>query len=343
MLAKVIDLIERKRKACSKELVNWLKKGEITREDYQELVRDNEQISQILKTTFVNGEDLIQKQVVDSYAKLMEFRKKPSSDEEAFAQMRKLIIEGSENPIIRKLAADIAQKSSQERGMPFPVPQVNRLYSVFPSDIDDQNIIAFISHCEKVAEDIYTYVRTRTVYVPDPPDDYHQTPIYTLEILNFRGDCDDLAILLCSLYRSIGYRTFIGVQPQHVYAGVILPRPSLSIVGQEGSPSAKGPTQYVEVPVDVFLGDFEIEIRSKKMSFNIFDVLNTESVGNMIKGIGQMEDSSEKDAGKLNEELEGVVNSLSQICDAKIFYVDPPISTAKIVEVFKENISAFED
>jgi len=340
--AKVVDFIEQKRRVCNKELMNWLKKGEITEEVYEEFVLDNEQLSQILKTTFVNGEGLIQKQIVNSYSKLFEFRKKPHSDEEAFETMRELIIEGSENPCIRKLAVDIAEKTSLEQGISVPVPNVDKLYSQFPSDTDDQSIIAFIQHCGKVAKALYTFVQSRKVYVSDPPDDYFQPPLFTLEILNLRGDCDDLAMLLCSLYRSIGYRTFIGVQAQHVYAGIVLLRPAVSLVNENGSASLKNPKQYVEVPADPLLDDFEITTGPKSISFGMFDVLTGEFLGNLGRQIAQMKSFSEEETNNVKKNFEGVLKTLDLMSGAKVFFVDSGVlATVKLAEVLRDDLSKF--
>jgi hypothetical protein len=334
--AKAIDFIEKKQHACKKEILNWLDKGEIAGEISQELLQSNEQLSQVLRTTFVNGESLVKKQIIGSYSELLNLRKKPRTDEEAFEIMRRMVIEGSENPVIRKLASDIAENSSQEHGMPVPIPHINRLYSELPADVDDENIAAFVEHCKMVARDIYVHVRNRTVYVPDPPDDYFQPAIYTLEILNLRGDCDDLAILLCSLYRSIGYRTFIGFQPQHVYAGVTLPQSSTSNRKPSDSAPTKKLTQFLGVPTDPYLRDFQVSVNSRTISLNIFDIVTPDTLDKLIKN--ELTDDSD-DLKTTGSEFGSVLSSLASFSRANVFHIDPDVLPIRTVEdAFREYV-----
>lgn len=331
LLAKeVTDFIEKKRKECAEELLTWFKKAEITNETYQECLLYNEQLSEFLKTIFIKGEKLIQKKIVDTPSALWEYEKKPKNEEEAFEVMRQLIKEGSENPCIRKFACDIAERCSKELGIPVAVPPVEELYSKTLTQEEIKYVNAFISHCEKVARKIYECVRSKMVYVSDHPDDYYQKAYYTLEILDFRGDCDDFAILICSLLRSIGYRTFLGFQPNHVFAGVILAKSSHRTTNEKNS------IEYIEVPLDPQIEDFEINVGSQKIHFNVFDILNEDFIDQFSEIVTQqIYVMSEETLKRVANDIEEIISRLSNFARAKVLFVDQPIETTKIVTIFK--------
>jgi len=332
---KIVAFVEEKRKASSQNLQDWLKKNEITRETYQECSLYNEQLSHVLKMTFIKGETLVEKKILDRPSALWDYEKKPRDEKEAFEIMKRLILEGSENPYIRKFALNIAERCSQNIGIPVAVPPVEELYSEALVKEEIKNANAFINHCEKVARDIYEFVRARMVYVSDPPDDYYQKAYHTLEILDLKGDCDDFAILLCSLLRSIGYRTFLGFQPHHVFAGIILARSS-------SSATEEGNFEYVEVPLDPQLEDFEIKLGSQKMLFNVFDILNGDFLSLLTRiAKDQIGSISEEDVKRATDEIESILKRLSQFSYAHIFFIDQPIPTIKIVATLKSELSRF--
>ncbi|MEO0199445.1 MAG: transglutaminase-like domain-containing protein [candidate division WOR-3 bacterium] len=332
LLAKeVTDFIEKKRIECAEELLTWFKKTEITNETYHECLLYNEQLSELLKTIFIKGEKLIQKKIVDTFSALWEYEKKPQNEEEAFEVMRQLIREGSENPCVRKFALDIAEKCSKDLGIPVVVPPVEELYSKALTQEEIKYVNAFISHCEKVARNIYERVRSKMVYVSDPPDDYYQKAYYTLEILDFKGDCDDFAILICSLLRSIGYRTFLGFQPNHVFAGVILAKSFHRITHEKDS------IEYIEVPLDPQIEDFEINVGSQKIHFNVFDILNGDFIDQFSEMVNQQIYVMSEDALKrMANDIEKIHARLSDFARAKVLFVDQPIKTTKIVTIFKK-------
>jgi hypothetical protein len=333
---ELVDFVEKKRKECSEKLQEWLKKAEITSETYQECALYNEQLSEILKTTFIKGEILVHEKIVDKFSELWKYEKKPQNEKEAFEVMRKLIIEGSENPCIRKFALDIAERCSQNLGISVIVPPVEELYSIALIQEEMKYANVFINHCEKVARDIYECVRAKMVYVSDPPDDYYQRAYHTLEILNFKGDCDDLAILLCSLLRSIGYRTFLGFQPHHVFAGVVLAKLRPSAKDEKNS------IEYVEVPLDPQIKDYEIKIGSQKIHFNVFDILDGVFLNLLIRTIEEQKNSiSEEDIKKTTSDVEEVLKRLTEFSRATIFFVDQPIVATKIVTIFKNELSKY--
>ncbi|MGQ9546962.1 MAG: transglutaminase-like domain-containing protein [Dehalococcoidia bacterium] len=64
---------------------------------------------------------------------------------------------------------------------------------------------------------IYRYIVENFIYIADPAyAEYVQSPFETLEIKG--GDCEDLAILACSLLENIGIRTYLVLTEDHAYA-----------------------------------------------------------------------------------------------------------------------------
>ncbi len=72
------------------------------------------------------------------------------------------------------------------------------------------------------AKAMYYFVRDNVQYVNDPVKfEFAKEPSYTLEV--GAGDCDDSAILLSSLLRSVGIETRFVFIPQHVYVQAKIP------------------------------------------------------------------------------------------------------------------------
>lgn len=64
---------------------------------------------------------------------------------------------------------------------------------------------------------IYRYIVENYNYVADPEDgESIQSPFETLDLK--RGDCEDLAILACSLLENVGIRTYLVLTERHAYA-----------------------------------------------------------------------------------------------------------------------------
>jgi len=331
---EIIEFIEQKRRLCNKKIQDWLNNHEITDKTYQELILFNEQLAENLKRTFVKGEILIKRNILEKENALWDYVKKPENEIEAFEVMRKIILEDSKNPCIRKFALKIAERSSRNRGIPVSIPPVHELYTdtIFAEDFE--NVNAFVEHCEKVAEDIYRYTVSKAVYVSDPPDDYYQRAYHTLEILDFRGDCDDFAILLCSVLRSIGYRIFLAFQPHHVFAGVILAKIEWS--------QQKRFVKYVEVPLDPQLSKFQINFDSHRIVFDAFDIVS----GNFFEEFSsyirkKSERIREEDIKKVAKDVGNIMEKLSELSKAHVFFIDEVPPTVKIIDVFREEISRF--
>lgn len=71
------------------------------------------------------------------------------------------------------------------------------------------------------AKAVYYFVRDRIEYVNDPGSEFVKEPLYTLEV--GAGDCDDHAVLLASLLRSIGFETRFVFITNHVYIQALIP------------------------------------------------------------------------------------------------------------------------
>ncbi len=73
-----------------------------------------------------------------------------------------------------------------------------------------------------IAESTLAWMRTWLRYVPDPPSELVQDPLFTLEVGG--GDCDDLSPVFASILRSVGGKVAfatgstspIAVDPTHI-------------------------------------------------------------------------------------------------------------------------------
>jgi hypothetical protein len=64
---------------------------------------------------------------------------------------------------------------------------------------------------------IYRYIVENFTYIADPEhEEYIQSPFETLSVKG--GDCEDLAILACSLLENLGIRTYLVLTEDHAYA-----------------------------------------------------------------------------------------------------------------------------
>jgi hypothetical protein len=321
-----VNFVERKRHEALSKIETWLKNGEISHDAYLFLVRQNDRLANQLSMVFLNRQKLIQDRILDNLSEILNYRKKPTSNKEAFELMRSLIISGSEKPLIRKTAIQLAEKSSKERQSPVPIPEVDKLYVKLPTDRQVENTIAFIKHCGNTAKDIFAFVKKNSIHVCDPPDDFFQDPQDTLGIMNLRGDCDDLAILLCSLYRSIGYRTFLGFLPNHVFAGVLLAQYSKPRF-RENKTLESIDISYVLIPTDPQLEDLELQIEDQKISIDLFDAIDN------FQTIAKYFDTKAAESPSIEEtnisKIERIfLQKIKYLSQAEIYSIDDPIPNA---------------
>lgn len=260
-MVEIIKRIEEKRERSKEILQKMLSEGKISMEEYIHLLEKNGQLSKNLIVLFTSGKVLVENEILKDLNELFKFEKKPQRTEQIFEVMEELILGslGSKNPYVQRLAYSIARERSREMGLPETLP-TSILYSqlriplskehveeaykilfnmflsskvVYISNLmerlkklifDDESLKSIILtyHAYEVAEAIYNWVRDNISYISEPGD-WFKPALHTLIVGG--GDCDCLAILLCSLWRSIGFRTYLGFLPRHVFPGVILPKP----------------------------------------------------------------------------------------------------------------------
>jgi len=82
-------------------------------------------------------------------------------------------------------------------------------------------MVAFLMcHTQEIIKGLLTWVDNNIKYISEPlRDDWFKPALHTLIVGS--GDCDCQAILICSLLRSIGFKTYLGFMPGHVFPGVI--------------------------------------------------------------------------------------------------------------------------
>lgn len=320
---QVVDFIENRRLKCDSILKTLLVGDHVIY--YQELSALNIRLTEILMTTFIRGEKLVQDGIVETVGELLDLKRRPSSNEEAFREMKNLILKGSENLSIRNFAIEMAEKGSSSRGYAVSVPIVSQLYQ------SDQTNRDYAKHCQQIVEDIFQYVQTKATYVSDPPDDYYQRAEYT-HLLNFKGDCDDFAILIAATLRSIGYRTYLAFQQGHVLSGVVLRHSSTELASLDSD--SFGPDQLVEVPLDPFMRGFELEMRGKKMLISVFDLASGNFLTNLFETV-RLYGLSEDDILSIKKQRDDILDKLVSIGGAETYYVDSPIPSIKLADVFR--------
>lgn len=320
---QVVDFIENRRQKCDSILKNLLVGDNII--NYQDLSALNTRLAEILMTTFTRGEKLVQDGIVETVCELLDFRRRPNNNREAFQEIKNLIVKGSENLSIRNFAIEMAERSSDNRGYAVSVPIVSQLYQ------PDQVSKDYAEHCHLIVEDIFQHVQAKATYVSDPPDDYFQRAEYTY-LLNFKGDCDDFAILLAATLRSIGYRTCVTFQQGHVLSGVILRRHPT----ESTSPGSNSfvVDQSVEVPLDPFMRGFELEMSGRKLLFSILDLASGNYLTKLFETV-RTHGLSEDDILSIKKQRDSMLARLVEIGSAETYYVDSPISSTKLADVFR--------
>jgi hypothetical protein len=303
-----VSLIEKKRTDASNKISQWYRNGKISKECFLELLEQNAKLADQLVTIFCKANKLLEEGLLGSLSETLNYRKKPAFHKETFEIMRQMIIEGSENPLIRKTAIQLAEQSSKLRQIPVQVPSVEDLYAELPIKDESKNTLAFIRHCSYVAKDIFSFVREKSVFVSDPPDDFFQDPVVTLGIMDLKGDCDDLAILLCSLYRSIGFRTFLAFLPNHVISGVILAH--YSFVNDSAH------IDFVEIPTDPQLES--LEVNNQNYPKDLFDIIMNPQIIDEVQN-------------KLL--MDSFLQKVNYLFKSHIYQIDETIPTMTIVDM----------
>ncbi|MGB9694004.1 MAG: transglutaminase-like domain-containing protein, partial [Fervidobacterium sp.] len=333
------SLVEEKREAVRNLLQDKLNEGKISIEEYSEFLEKSERLGKTLTELLVAGKTLFENSVIKDLSELFRFSVKPLSDEECFLEMKRLIEGelGSKNPYIQRTAAFLVKLASQTLNLRGDAPApIYMLYNAkigplclherivklieknmsSPSELrelinilsklkvneEDINQLCLMFHAWEIVKKIFTWAIANIIYISDPPDDWYKPALHTLIVGG--GDCDDYTILLCSLLRSIGFKTYVGSLPGHVFPGVILTKlrkvevsklppeerqklKDLSGITEDyiivTNEEVKVPLQQIE-PVTVKIGDLDITL-------NLFNLalMENEDLENTWKKISSLQ------------------------------------------------------
>ncbi len=338
-MSEYASLVEEKREAVRNLLQDKLNEGKISIEEYSEFLEKSERLGKTLTELLVAGKTLFENSVIKDLSELFRFSVKPLSYEECFLEMKRLIEGelGSKNTYIQRTAKSLVESASQtlnlgdapiymlyegiepyylhkrmvenvkliEKMMSSPSPSelrelVNKLRKL-QMDKEDINRLLLMIHAWAIVKKIFTWVNANIVYISDSPDDWYKPALHTLIVGG--GDCDDRTILLCSLLRSIGFKTYVGFLPGHVFPGVILTKlrkvevsklppeerqklKDLSGITEDyiivTNEEVKVPLQQIE-PVTVKIGDLDITL-------NLFNLalMDNEDLENTWKKISSL-------------------------------------------------------
>jgi len=343
--------VEQRRSACYNYLYGLFRSGEIDEESYRNLIRFNDEIAQQLQIA------LSETRSIAELEQILKMKAKPKSPEEAYEIMKELIFEGSEDSCVRELASSIATSSSKRDKMPFDVPPVHMMYQkIIFRDTDDKQIFeALAKHCISVSRAIYRFIRQNMLPLSDPPGDYYQPAPRTCLIFRAKrkimGDCDDMAIFINSLLRSIGYRTYLGYVPGHVFGGVILARQHSKEINTsdlpheflEQIPEGKKVyrPEFVEVPLDPQRQDFVIKIDLSQSEiirmFSIFDILTGDFI-KVLNDILKMIYNREESVKSFITQIRYIANDLKHRSFVDRFHIDDPIETKTIYDLFIDEV-----
>lgn len=253
-MSEYINLVEDKREAARNLLDKLLNEGRLSVEEYTEFLGISEQLSKALTEILIAGKILLENRVIRDLSDLFISYLKPRSEEQCFLEMKHLIEGelGSKNAYVQRIAASIAKTVSQALNLPINIPiseiyydkiellclpdkavklllklsdkrDFKKIYDLLREfNVKDEDIkrVFLMFHTREIVRHVLNWVSENIPYISDPPDDWFKPAILTLIVGS--GDCDDIAILICSLLRSIGFKTFLGFKPNHVYPGVIL-------------------------------------------------------------------------------------------------------------------------
>lgn len=223
---KLSEFIEQKRRTCNKKMRNYLKEGVLSQESYNRLHLFNNNLARELQSAVSIGEDLLKDHIIESINDLLGLVR-VWSPTEIRREMFKLIggSLGRHNTIIRETAATLCRAILVSEAPRLSCEVVETHYELQGESLDelteDQRLKMQI--CSEIAESIYQYMCYRMDYISERSE-YLQPPLYTLKVVK-GGDCDDLAMLLCSLWESIGYETTLHFLPSHCFPGVKLAVP----------------------------------------------------------------------------------------------------------------------
>lgn len=119
--------------------------------------------------------------------------------------------------------------------IPEPLPRIQDVTTLEVSQTVRLTSLKLTAGCKDSqvcnAKALFYYVRDNIRYISDPPYEYIQQPE---ETLIGAGDCEDKAILLLMLMKSIGIRSRIVIIPGHAYTQIYMPESSARYHDKEG-------------------------------------------------------------------------------------------------------------
>lgn len=253
------DLVEEKQKTCNEKLRDWRRRNAISEETYLTLQKFNDTLAREIGYSIHVGDSLLKDRVISSIDELLTLTR-VASPTEIIAQMFNIISGklGRTNPAIRGAAADLSRTIRQGLG-DFDSDVLGEHYGLTNTYCDRQDRSEEVTLkprdlnrmkvCADIANSIYEYVWSNFEYINEDRFELLQAPLSTMKVVK-GGDCDDLSMLLCSLWESIGFETTLNFllgsmdQPAHVFPGVKLVIPTSSkkvaVFNILADPSLKG-------------------------------------------------------------------------------------------------------
>ena len=90
---------------------------------------------------------------------------------------------------------------------------------IVEENLEGMMAVAFLMfHAREIIKNILAWVNYNITYISERGD-WFKPALHTLIVGS--GDCDCQAILVCSLLESIGFKTYLGFRPGHVFPGVV--------------------------------------------------------------------------------------------------------------------------
>jgi len=220
------ELIEERRRSCRNKLRDWKGRNLISEGSYQKLRTFNNKLSRELEASITVGTNLLKDSLIESIDELIHLVR-VESPAQTMMKMFSLISGklGRKNAEIRASAASLSRIIRESSGNSDP-NVIGAHYELVGKSLNDLNNRALqaIKLSAEIAESIYEHVKYTIEYIKERSE-YLQPPLFTLKVVK-GGDCDDLAMLLCSLWESIGYETTLNFMPGHCFPGVKLVIPT---------------------------------------------------------------------------------------------------------------------
>lgn len=233
------EIIDAKRKNCANKIVDWKKRNLIFEDTYQKFRKFNNTLARDIVVALMTGKDMLENKEIKSIDELIHLIKVDSPNE-TLMQMLSIISGnlGRKNHHIRKTAHNFRKMVCEING-DNSIDIIGSHYCLAGKATADLNDLEKkqLKLTALIAESIFEQVLHNFDYINERGE-YLQPPVFTLRVVK-GGDCDDLSMLLCSLWESIGFETTLNFIPGHVYPGVKL------VIA-----TSKGKAEIFNVPAD---------------------------------------------------------------------------------------------